>query len=145
MVRGPKRGGDSQNESAEARAERRARSLEEPLDVRVTGVDPYPALEVRNPIHRTSYRVLLPEYPSEAVRLCTCTDFARRGLGTCKHLEAALRWLRSRPGELRVDGAGPRERSTDVWREVDRRQEAAGPAERRRGRDLAVVGEALLG
>jgi len=144
MSSGRRPGGSDRSEGAEARAERRARSLEEPLDIRLTSRDPYPVLEVRNPIHRTTYLVLLPEFPSEAVRLCTCTDFARRGLGTCKHVEAAFRWLSSHPNESPPTGRPAVERAAEVWQEVDRRIQASGPAARRRGREIAAAGDALL-
>jgi hypothetical protein len=103
--------------------------MEEPLDVRLERLTPYPILEVRNPIHRTAYRVLLPTFPDRSVALCTCTDFARRGLGTCKHIEAAGRW-RERHLE-----APPRYPSTPydaeaVWAEVEARIEAFDPKER---------------
>jgi hypothetical protein len=84
-------------EEAEAVASRRMRAAEEPLDVRLRSAQPFVQLEVRNPVHRTSYRVLVPAYPSLEAAICTCTDFARRGLGTCKHLEAARAWLGEHP------------------------------------------------
>jgi hypothetical protein len=77
----------------EAVRERRQRAAEEPLDLRVRARLPYPVLAVRNPLHGTEYRVLWPTFPARDVILCTCTDFARRGLGTCKHIEAVLRWF----------------------------------------------------
>ncbi len=112
-----------------AREQRRTRALEEPLDVRLRSREPYPLLEVRNPIHRTVYRVMLPEYPSRLSALCTCTDFARRGLGTCKHLEAGARWLDEHPDATPTGPSGPRRiRPAALWRRVD----AALAAERRR-------------
>jgi hypothetical protein len=108
----------------EALATRRRRAAEEPLDVRVRAREPFLDLEVRNPIHRTSYRVLFPEYPGRESAICTCTDFARRGLGTCKHVEAAWSWLRELselpdlPTEATAGRAGP-----ELWKEVDRRVE----------------------
>ena len=109
---------------AERRAaldERRKRSEEEPLDVRPRRVDPYPIMAVRNPLHGTAYLVLLPTYPSPEVVLCTCTDFARRGLGRCKHIEAALRWLKDHPGDR---GTPDQDRRRAVlarlWRAIDR-------------------------
>ncbi|HXW66636.1 MAG TPA: hypothetical protein VEL82_01965 [Thermoplasmata archaeon] len=106
---------------------RRARALEEPLDVRLRSDDPYPLLEVRNPLHRTSYLVMLPEYPERTSALCTCTDFARRGLGTCKHIEATLAWLAAHPpapqaAPARRPGAGLARR----WHRIDERLEALG-------------------
>ncbi|MGI0131377.1 MAG: hypothetical protein ACREDE_04230 [Thermoplasmata archaeon] len=102
-------------------AERRNRAIEEPLDVRLRSARPYPLLEVRNPIRGTGYLVMLPEFPGRSVALCTCTDFARRGLGTCKHIEAGVRWLAEHPGEtpLRPEGTGPR--SSALWKKVDQR------------------------
>ena len=117
-------------------ADRRARAIEEPLDVRLRTAEPYPLLEVRNPIHGTGYLVMLPEYPARSGSLCTCTDFARRGLGTCKHIEAGLRWLAEHPDApplRRGDGDGPR--TAGVWKRVDQRLAHSvkdpGPASRR--------------
>ncbi|MGD0249441.1 MAG: hypothetical protein ABSB97_00895 [Thermoplasmata archaeon] len=102
--------------------ERRTRAVEEPLDVRLRSSDVYPVLEVRNPLHGTAYRVLLPEFPSASSALCTCTDFARRGLGTCKHIEAGYRWFGEHPDAVPLLPRGRGEpRTTGVWREVDRR------------------------
>lgn len=103
-----------------ALADRRARALEEPLDVQLRTAEPYPLLEVRNPIHGTEYLVMLPEYPAQSGSLCTCTDFARRGLGTCKHIEAGVRWVSDHPDAppLRAPD-GPH--TTGVWKKVDQR------------------------
>ena len=133
-------------ESAEeAREERRARSLEEPLDVLLRRRTPYPTLEVRNPVHRTRYRVLLPEFPEGSVALCTCTDFARRGLGTCKHVEAGVRWLSTHPGtEPASTTDPPPPRTDDLWSEIDRRERLRPPPATVRGRELARVGAALF-
>jgi hypothetical protein len=106
----------------EAVYERRRRAMEEALDVRPRGSDDYLVLEVRNPIHGTGYSVLLPTYPSTDVVLCTCTDFARRGLGTCKHVEAALRWLRERP-EVTNPSRKPSALAS-LWRGIDASVEA---------------------
>jgi hypothetical protein len=104
----------------QAVAERRARSVEEPLDVQLRTADPYPLLEVRNPIHGTGYLVMLPEFPARTVALCTCTDFARRGLGTCKHIEAGVRWLSDHPDAppLRPGGEA---RTSGLWKKIDQR------------------------
>lgn len=104
--------------------ERRQRAIEEPLDVRVRATQPYLRIEVRNPIHETRYLVLFPTYPSLDTALCTCTDFARRGLGTCKHIEAALRWLADRP-VTRPVGPRPLARS-GTWKRIDRALDARG-------------------
>jgi hypothetical protein len=83
--------------------------------------EPYPVLEVRNPLHHTSYRVFLPEFPSSATGLCTCPDFSRRGLGTCKHLEAALRHIRMHPtGRLMDSKEAAIPPARQLWEAIDR-------------------------
>ncbi|MFZ0699421.1 MAG: hypothetical protein WAN74_04445 [Thermoplasmata archaeon] len=101
-------------------AERRARAFEEPLDIRRHSGSHYPMLDVRNPMHDTHYLVLLPEYPDRSSAMCTCADFARRGLGTCKHVEAGVRWLHFHPKDAAPGSEGP-ERSALLWPEIDRR------------------------
>ena len=85
-------------------------------------------LEVRNPVHHTRYRVLLPEYPGEGGEICSCPDFARRGIGTCKHVEAASAWLTARRDlarpSFRARGAG------SLWKALDRARIAAARSER---------------
>lgn len=125
--------------------ERRLRSLAEPLDVRLRASDPYPRLEVRNPVHRTRYLTLLPGFPDRQPALCTCTDFARRGLGDCKHIEAAWHWLTTRPAGDRAttpDREGPS--PSEVWERVDRRLEAPPPLEERDIRALASPGSTFF-
>jgi hypothetical protein len=131
---------------AAAVADRRARAVEEPLDVRLRSVEPYPLLEVRNPLHGTEYLVMLPEFPSKAGALCTCTDFARRGLGTCKHVEAAFRWRSENPGAPAVrPPKDDRSRVLAAWRKIDQRIAASGkdsgPASRRWRRAGAALFE----
>ncbi len=125
--------------------ERRTRALEEPLDTRLRSRRPYPMLEVRNPLHRTVYLVLLPEFPSRASALCTCTDFARRGLGTCKHIEAGARWLEEHPDATPLD---PRsEHPAPVsrrWRRIDARLAAAGAAPGTDARRIRRAGAVLI-
>ncbi len=65
---------------------------------------------------------MLPEFPRRSAELCTCTDFARRGLGTCKHIEAAYAWAIAhpespplRPSRSSVVVGAP------TWKEIDRR------------------------
>jgi predicted nucleic acid-binding Zn finger protein len=90
------------------RAERAARAVAEHLTVRR---DPrfgsFVVLEVRNPAHRSRYRVAFPALPDLELRFCSCVDFARRGMGTCKHVEAAILWVADRAEasgvDLRVD------------------------------------------
>lgn len=96
--------------------------MEEPLDVRRRSGTPYPLLEVRNPIHDTVYLVMLPEYPGRSVALCTCTDFARRGLGTCKHIEAGLRWFADHPDPAPlVPDVAYEPDAPAVWKAIDER------------------------
>ncbi len=122
------------------------RAVEEPLDVRLRRADVYPVLEVRNPLHGTAYEVLLPEYPATGAALCTCTDFARRGLGTCKHIEAALRWVADHPvTDIPRGGGRPTPVGNRVWKEIDRRlrelPRASGPASLRLRRPGAALYE----
>lgn len=109
----------------DAVAQRRLRAAEESLDVRLRALEPFADLEVRNPVHRTAYRVLFPEYPQRDGVLCTCTDFARRGLGTCKHVEAAWDWLRT-PSHRQASTVPTPDRGPggELWGEIDRRVEA---------------------
>jgi hypothetical protein len=95
--------------------------LEEPLDLRLRQREPYPIVEVRNPLHKTSYLVLRPTYPERTPALCTCTDFARRGLGTCKHIEAADRWLSNHPTATPAPGPKASFSPDSAWQEIDRR------------------------
>jgi hypothetical protein len=109
-------------EDDEARRSRRRRASEEALDVRLRSRAPVVELEVLNPVHGTRYRVFLPEYPSRESALCTCTDFARRGLGTCKHVEAALAAasdLERLP--MAPADAAPALPVAELWSEVERR------------------------
>jgi hypothetical protein len=150
MARTPERSGERRGARAPdpaAVAERRLRSVEEPLDVRLRSAAPYPILEVRNPIRDTQYLVLLPEFPARSSGLCTCTDFARRGLGTCKHLEAGFRWLTEHPEALRPEAATPPPSSASSrWRRIDQRLAGLGrdpsPTARRWRRPGAVLIEA---
>jgi len=104
-------------------SERRSRALEEPLDLRLRQREPYPLIEVRNPLHRTAYLVMRPTYPDREPALCTCTDFARRGLGTCKHIEAVDRWLPNHADATPSPAPKSSVRPASVWHEIDRRLE----------------------
>jgi len=132
----------------DALRQRRTRALEEPLDSRLRSRRPYPTVEVRNPLHRTVYLVLLPEFPSRSSALCTCTDFARRGLGTCKHIEAAARWLGDHPDAVPLDprSDAPSPSMARPWRRIDAMIAAAtrepGTDARRIRRPGAVLLEA---
>lgn len=118
----PPRRSTSAGERRAAVEERRARAVEEPLDVHLRTEALYPILEVRNPLHRTVYLVLLPEFPSTEAAFCSCTDFVRRGLGTCKHIEAAHRWLVGHPDATPlISPARVQRKGAGLWREIDRR------------------------
>lgn len=106
--------------------------------------EPYALLEVRNPIHRTAYLVMLPEFPSPGPALCTCTDFARRDLGTCKHIEAASRWLPAHPEAEPPARRGSLTRLSTAWAEIDRREKELGSLARLTGRELSRPGAALF-
>jgi hypothetical protein len=98
--------------------------------VRLRTARPFPTLEVRNPLHETRYLVMLPEFPRRDSALCTCADFARRGLGTCKHIEAAVPWLAEHPDATPLIADRPRSLpGITVWKRVDSRL-AALPRER---------------
>jgi hypothetical protein len=105
--------------------ERRDRAHEELLEVRVDPRAPFLLLRVGNPLHESEYRVYLPAGTNpEAESACDCTDFAHRGLGTCKHLEAARLWLAEHPLPEPKGDPGATEFAGGVWREIDRRQAA---------------------
>jgi len=131
-------------EIAEERSERRSRSLEEPLDLRLLRREPYPLVEVRNPLHRTAYLVMQPTYPDPTTALCTCADFARRGLGTCKHIEAVERWLAHHPETPAPPSANPTVRPAAVWKEIDHRLERERKGSRPASLRWRTAGAALF-
>lgn len=122
-------------------AERRLRAVTEPLDFSVRETSPVLTLVVRNPLHGTQYLAYLPEHPARTGALCTCPDFARRGVEACKHLEGAFRWIAEHPDREER----PRTVATDpyaLWAEVDRRRDRARP-EAPSGRSLREAGAVL--
>jgi len=128
----------------EAVATRRRRAAEEPLDVRLRAREPFVDLDVRNPIHRTSYRVVFPEYPRRDSALCTCTDFARRGLGTCKHVEAAWGWLHDAQEGSTAVVAGPTPVRTDgLWPGIERQLQRLTRSPPTEIREVEAAGELL--
>jgi hypothetical protein len=98
----PRAPGPTPEELARAR---RTRALEEPLDVRPRPGTSAASFEVRNPRRATRYSVFLPDFPRQDGAMCNCTDFGRRGLGTCKHIESVVLWVSEHPGE---GGPAPR-------------------------------------
>jgi hypothetical protein len=99
------------------RYDRMARAVTERLRVRPVRGEPFWVLAVRNPVHHTHYRVFLPDHPSEEARFCSCVDFSRRGIGTCKHVEAATAWLETHPEVPRPPA--PRLAGASIWRAID--------------------------
>lgn len=116
------RGRQETRDSAAEIDQRKFRAIAEPLDLRALSREPYPRVEVRNPTRRTRYVTLWPAYPERSPAFCTCTDFARRGLGDCKHIEAAWRWLRG-PSSAREEPRAPPHRFDPgpIWEELERR------------------------
>ena len=114
------------------RYDRMARAVTERLRVRPVPGQPFWVLAVRNPVHHTHYQVLLPEYPTGEAQFCSCPDFARRGIGTCKHVEAAAAWLESHPEAVRPPFV-PRG-AAGIWRAVD----AAGTEAKSSPRPLSI-------
>jgi hypothetical protein len=111
------------NQQREVETERRrSRAHEELFDIRTVPRAPFFLLEVGNPLRGTRYRVYFPAYPLTEPSACDCTDYARRAVGTCKHLEAARLWLEEHPKGI---PPGPPSRgpwSAALWREIDARQ-----------------------
>ena len=131
-------------ELADELSERRSRALEEPLDLRLRQREPYPVIEVRNPLHQTAYLVLRPGFPDLTPALCTCTDFARRGLGTCKHIEAANRWLANHPNAAPTPAPKPAPPVSPLWTEIDRRVERSSDPARPMSLRVRYAGAALF-
>lgn len=132
-------------QAPEARAERKSRALEELLDVRpsLEGPPGVLALEVRNLRRQSRYTVFVPAYPDRTGAFCGCVDFARRDLGTCKHVEAAWLWLGDHP-----EAFSPRtgtERPTELWASIERRARRSPPASASPSARLRFLGEPLLG
>ena len=107
--------------------DRRLRAREELLEVRDRGGSPYLVLEVTNPVRGSRYRVFLPAYPELEPIVCECTDYSRRGLGTCKHIEAAREWLaHDAPAGRAGEGSTGEPAPGRLWREIDARQAHRG-------------------
>ncbi|MCI4356885.1 MAG: hypothetical protein L3K18_07070 [Thermoplasmata archaeon] len=127
-----------------ARAERRSRALAELLDVRpLRGGPPgVVTLEVRNLRRQSRYTVFVPAFPDRTGVFCGCVDFAKRDLGTCKHVEAAWLWLADQGPEGRTVTPAPP--SVALWAAVDRRLRQLSAAKTPPSARLRFVGSALL-
>jgi superfamily II DNA or RNA helicase len=70
--------------------------------------------EVINPASRNAYRVLVRgDQPFD--NYCSCPDFATNTLGTCKHIEFALAYLKRRRGASSAFRTGFRPRYSEVY------------------------------
>jgi hypothetical protein len=105
------------------RVAREQRGREELFDVRREGGLPFLAFRVSNPLRGTRYAVYWPTGTAEGPWSCDCADFAHRGLGFCKHIEAARIWALEHADELRSEPAGapPARPAVSLWEELDRR------------------------
>ena len=88
----------------EERAKRRERAGVEPMKVKsIDVVDGFGVYEVSHPAadRRTAkYRVELRSL-DEPINTCDCPDFAKSGLGMCKHVERVLKSASRKCGKLR--------------------------------------------
>ena len=88
----------------EERAKRRGRASIESMKVRaINAPDGFGVYEVSHPAadRRTAkYRVEIRSI-DEPINTCDCPDFAKSGLGTCKHIERAVKSAARKCGKLR--------------------------------------------
>jgi hypothetical protein len=94
--------GDPSRRDARAGREPRAPGYlpgagEERLEVRALADRSFPSFQVRNPLHETRYEVYAPAYPADGPWLCECPDYAHRGAGRCKHIDAVRSWIAVHP------------------------------------------------
>jgi hypothetical protein len=87
---------------------------------------------------------MFPTFPDRDPALCTCTDFARRGLGTCKHIEAAAQWLRRHADAPVPPAPGPPRSLSEIWNEVDRRIDRMARSRRPESIRIRDAGAALF-
>ncbi|HZY70445.1 MAG TPA: hypothetical protein VFF67_05645 [Thermoplasmata archaeon] len=123
---------------------RRARAAREPLDVVERSGAPFPIVEVRNPAHGTQYQVVLPEFPGGGGAMCSCDDFTRRPVGTCKHVEASLLALAAHRPAAGTSLPFDPDWARALWRTVGERLSAAGPPRDWDPRRLRSAGGLLL-
>jgi hypothetical protein len=135
---------ESPNPAPEARAERRHRAMEELLDVRLASGGPpgVVTLEVRNLKRQSRYTVYAPAFPDRTGAFCGCEDFARRDLGTCKHVEAAFLWLGDHPEAQTT--ARPDGDAAPLWSAIDQRALKGPPTHTPASRRLRYLGAPLL-
>ncbi|MCI4363630.1 MAG: hypothetical protein L3K13_04925 [Thermoplasmata archaeon] len=112
-------------DSQEQRGLREQRGREELFDVRREAGVPFVAFQVTNPVRSTRYTVYWPTFPAPAPISCDCADFAHRGLGVCKHIEAVRLWTQEHAGEFEASAPSPDGKlAGNLWREIDRRSSA---------------------
>ncbi|MCI4322606.1 MAG: hypothetical protein L3K03_01040 [Thermoplasmata archaeon] len=132
---------DRPPDASEPPPDRRARGRDDPLDVRPLRDLPLVAFEAVNRARGSRYPVYLPAAPSLEGGMCTCEDFARRGRGTCKHLEAVGLYVADHPEEGAPRAVPP---VPGVWDEIDARLAALGTDLRPWSARLRWVGRALI-
>jgi hypothetical protein len=124
--------------------DRRHRGREDLVEVRRRPELPLVAFEAVNRARGSRYPVYLPAAPSLEGGMCTCEDFARRGRGTCKHLEAVATFLSEHPDE---GLAVPLDESAEIrrrWQAIDARWVPRGGDPRPWPDRLRWVGRVLI-
>jgi hypothetical protein len=124
------------------RYDRVARAVTERLRVRPVSGQPFWVFAVRNPVHHTQYQVSLPDLPGGEAQFCSCVDFSRRGIGTCKHIEAASAWLDAHPEAPRP--LLRRSDATRLWSAIDAARKEADAADRPASLRLRAPGRRLF-
>jgi hypothetical protein len=82
--------------------EREERALTEPMTVRARDAsDPWTDYTVTNPASGKTYRVAL-RGTERGEAYCTCPDFRKNGLGTCKHVMHVVREVRAQFADDRL-------------------------------------------
>lgn len=89
-----------------------------------------------------SYRVVVPAFPDRDGVQCSCPDFMTRGLGTCKHTEAALAHAALHPPPIQVDPTPPTGQAGVGWDTLERAHDDALTSARRP--DGSLDGESAL-
>ena len=76
---------------------RKKYAMQHPLIVERIGTqEVFSEYIVRNPDRKSSYSVSIRSN-DDTRNFCTCFDFKTNRLGTCKHIEAVLHWIRTKP------------------------------------------------
>ncbi|MGI0053445.1 MAG: hypothetical protein ACRECR_04200 [Thermoplasmata archaeon] len=145
--RGPPTRPLTEPERTREREARRSRAHTELFEVRPAVEAPYLLLRVANPLRGTQYRVHLPTGPDGPEAVCECPDFGQRGLGTCKHIEAARLWISENPsgGTVSPVPVGrPVRWAEALWQAIDGRLAGREWATAPRGRWWRWAGSLLI-